>query len=317
VKEDPIDPEKLAAFLDGTLNEAEREEVLRQLARSRRAFETLAGAAAILTEIDDQSKAVRRNSWLRAVPGSTRWLVQRGMLLGAVMLVVGVTAAVVRAKLGTRPGNPVALAESVAESLTAVEPGDAARRLPRGWPDPVWSVVRSDAFPIDPRVIDDEASAFRIGIRIVTLEFAWRYDAVLAESIGQELIGLLESIDGATPMAARYRALVSGASTAEEQRAAVRDLRIILLDSPWFDLGAWTEAARLAALAEAGRFFDTRVSRSALQSAASRLKAHRANRRPAPAALERIVELTRGGVAASEWVGLRSALASMIVQSAG
>lgn len=307
VKEDPIDPERLAAFLDGTLTETERDEVLRQLARSRRAFETLAGAAAILSEIDEGTKAARRRSWLRPVPGSSRWLVQRAAFVAVPTLVAAAVAAVLLLSDGSiRSTGAVALAGAILPELR----GNARPQLPAEWYEAGWSPARSET-----GILDDDARAFRLGARLMALELAWQHGAADADAIRADVVGMLSRLEGATLMAARYRDL-SATSSENDRRAAAADVRRILLGSPWFDLGVWTQAARIATAARNPQFFDTRRARRLLAAVVVDMEAERAAGRPAPAALGRVVDLTQDGVQPAEWLDLRSALDLVIQESA-
>ena len=52
VPNDPVDPETLAALLDGTLTDEERERVLARLAKSEHEYEDLLEAAALAGELN-------------------------------------------------------------------------------------------------------------------------------------------------------------------------------------------------------------------------------------------------------------------------
>jgi hypothetical protein len=303
VTEDPIDPEKLAAFLDGTLSEAERAEVLRQLARSRRAFETLAGAAAILSEIDEGSKAVRRGSWLRPVPGSSRWLVQRAAIVVLPMVVVATVMALAIPGLRSYNADAVVLA-GIVLPVTSRSP---AAVLSETWHESPWSGARGGTERVD---------AFRLGARVMTLELAWQYDTGVADTLRDEIVDMLTNVDGAALIAARYGEL-SAQSSGSDRRTALEDLRETLLDSPWFDLGVWTQAALFAVGAKNAAFFETGESRRTLRGLVSRLSSGEGSPSIAPVALDQIKGLIRRGVQDAEWEGMRSALISIAQQSAG
>jgi hypothetical protein len=96
------------------------------------------------------------------------------------------------------------------------------------------------------------ALAFRLGARATDVEIALEArDTTALQLVGAELLSLVSQIDGGAGTAAQYRAILAtnGGGTRSERREAATGLNSLLGESPWFDLGAWAEASRVAAVA--------------------------------------------------------------------
>ena len=164
MSEERIDPETLAAFLEGGLAPAERERVVRALAESPDAYADFIEAAAVAREVDADADAPVAPATVVPINASksrrTSWY------LGSVLLAAGI-AAIVVAKRGpasaTDAGTAIMLAQ--ATHVVPVHSGAVATILGESWDQPPWSVARSGESGAG-----DAARAFRAGARYAEME---------------------------------------------------------------------------------------------------------------------------------------------------
>lgn len=267
--------EELAAFLDGRVDARRREEMLAHLNASEEDRDVLARTASILRELEDEDAAATGEVIAPAadraaedaaegvIPLDTRRRMRaplwRWMMIAAVLAGV----ALVTGRMLTADsvgGEPVRLAARLEQS---------AEGLPPGWTDQrPWTTARGDS----PRALspaERAARSARAGAMLVDLSVAVEArDAeatrVLAAQIGARFdpqggrAGALREIsDGAGGSPERLRPLIGDAT----ERIAKR------LDENALRLGAWTEAAGLAAERRDAGFFDDRATRRTLDRA--------------------------------------------------
>lgn len=226
----------------------------------------------------------------RPVPPA-RWLA-----LAAVLAAVALVPVLWSRRGATEPGDPGRLAAL----LEGREAG-----LPAGWIDTrPWGATRGPGDPLTP-----EARAVRLGVLLMDLELAARArqgDAV--RLLAAQILVLLEEVPASGPTADGYRAIrdVGTASPAEleEGREGVAGL---VVAEDLLRLGAWAEAARLAAARRDAAFFRSRETRAALDGAAELPSLSD----DARAAVERIRRATREG-GAPEWGSLHRALDELL-----
>ncbi|MGH2349309.1 MAG: hypothetical protein ACRDFT_07595 [bacterium] len=228
-----IEPETLAAFLEGRLEPGERDRVLRIIAEHPEAYEVFADAAAAVADMADERRGIAPIAARRGRP-RWRWMIPAAAAAGL--------AAIALWPRGERP-LPLALASR----LRIVEvPGDGslAARLGAEWDQPGWSVTRGEGTSLL-----ESDRVFRLGARATDVELAIRArDSSAVVSLGEETARLLAGVEGGAAAAGLYRALTaSGVRTSLADRyQAVEAIRALTNGSPWFDLGAWVEAARVA-----------------------------------------------------------------------
>ena len=227
-----IDPETLAALIDGRLDATERARVLAELAAHPEEYEVFADAvrgSAGLATTAPVARLLRGRRWVVAIPA---------------LAAAGIAAVVLWPRWTGRPAStPVELASRL-HLVSTTGPGSLQARLGPGWDQPGWAMTRGDAGDLV-----ESAREFRIGVRAIDVELAFgARDSIALAEAGEELLGLLGSSQGGDGLADRFRRLLeSGVDQAGRARAeAAEALRQHLDDSPWFGLGAWTEAARLA-----------------------------------------------------------------------
>lgn len=247
-----IDPERLAALLEGRLDEKQREEVLARLASSDEDFEAYVDALAVTRELEAEDEAAGVTP-LRPKPRG-RWLALAAVLSGLALAPWLWTRA--NAPGADDPGRFVAM-------LAAEDAG-----LPEEWNGRPWSVTRG---PGDPRT--EEAGAVRLGARLVDLELAVRTRDPRTEPLALEVVALLEGFPAGPAVAGVYREVAGRAGgppgelepLLEEGRAAAGKVA----GEEHVEVGAWAEAARIAAARRDAEFFRARGSREALERAAA------------------------------------------------
>jgi hypothetical protein len=258
VTQPDIDPERLAALLDGRLPAAERRAVLDQLAASEPAAEAYVDALAVLSELEPAKNAAdprptgtpsERLRW-RVPP--KRWLAIAALLAGVALAPSLMTR--LRRSDQTDPTRVVA--------LLATRNGG----LPAGWDRGPWSSVRGAGQPLT-----SSARAVRLGARLVDLELAVRgRDSAIAD-IARDISDLLEALPASGPIAAVYRDIGQRAGApSDDLKPLLRpagNAAVGLVDPKPAQLGAWVEAARIAAVRGDIAFFRAGESRAALAHA--------------------------------------------------
>ncbi len=256
-----LEPEQLAAFIDGTLPPAEREAVLQRLTASPETYSEFLEAQALLASLDQPAAVTEANVDARALH-STGESVQRAqvgkrgrvLLLAAPMLVAAALLVVLMRPEATRDSGAELLLAEVLPGWT-LGSGAVAQRLGAEWNSPTWSVLRGadDALSRDSR-------AFRLGARIAELELAaTAADTSAAQESMLALERLLESVDlGARLTAEAVRLRSSDAlHDVEARRALYAQIREVTGMSHAVDLGIWLEAARLATMGADTAYFST------------------------------------------------------------
>jgi len=246
VSEERIDPETLAAFLEGALPAAERGRVMRIIAESPEAYSQFIEAAAVQRELaGNASPAVpAETSISRSIgdrPSVTRR--RRAWYVAPFLVAAGITGLVVVRRIGneTTPGS-IAFVQDT--RLVRPGAGGVATRLGESWDQPAWSVVRGGSTNLG-----DRARAFRAGVRYAELEVAAQAaDSGAMTHLSESLAQTAGTIDAGAPLAAQFRELARSRTVAERaaRARAAEQLRALSHASAWFDAGAWIETARLA-----------------------------------------------------------------------
>lgn len=240
-----IDPERLAALLDARLSGPERAELLQQLAASDSALESYGDAAAVVGELQT---------------GPRRWLTpMRWIAIAAVLAGLALAPWLwMRMRPTNRddPGRFVALLTSPAGGV------------PAGWNADPWGSVRGSAEPLTAA-----ARAARLGTRLTDLALAVQRRDTATGTLAADIGALLDGVPAAGPVSAMYHDIGTRAG------AAPSDLRPLLTQAgsaaarlagaDLVQLGAWVEAARVAAAAQDAAFFDSPQSRTMLARAST------------------------------------------------
>ena len=263
MSDDRIDPELLAAFLEGTVTPEEREGVLRTLAKSKSAYASFVEASAIhreLTGANSDASPEAIPATVTPLAGrprhSTAWSRPRYVVPG--LLAAGIAAIVLTRAATNATREPARVAELVeATSLTRAKgSGALTRNLGAAWDQPPWSVTRG-AEPTP----GQEALAFRTGVRFAQLEVAAQsLDTSAVTRAAEAVADLVSTTQAGAPLSSSIRGLSREPDFGGRAGRAATARRIgeLVGAVDWFDLGTWCEAARLAVMARDAAFFDPR-----------------------------------------------------------
>jgi len=261
----PIEPEVLAAFLDGQLTDAARDAVLRQLASDPAARASLLEASAIMGALAGSDALPRMAAAASAPPAaslpspSPLPLPSPSVARGATsrppaarrfapVLLIAASVAIVVLLRSTRSAGSVDVVQLAQAVRVQAAPGRdlLQRSLGSTWNESGWSVSRGGE---EARAAG--VRAFRIGVRTAQLELAIQHGDSAATAVSAAAVeGLLADIDGAAPVAAQFGRLARGTviGSASERRTLATQVQGIVGDAARFDLGVWAESARLATL---------------------------------------------------------------------
>jgi hypothetical protein len=301
VKE-PSDDERLAALLDGRVDERRRAELLKHLATSDEDYEVFRDTALILRRLEEGAPAVDPDPPLvtplpvrRPVPGwyaPARWVALAAVL--AALLLGG--ARLWRERAVAIAGDPVRLAAR----------SNGREGLPEGW-TPWAAGSRGDVVPARPTEEERAAYAARAGAQLVGLAVAVRArDTANIHFLAEQAWQRFDPAAGrGTPLRQIAAQPWAPPGTLEPlvERAVDRLEDQDHLEKDHLRLGAWVEAARLAAGRSDETFFRDPASRRMLEHG-RRLTAGDAGARNA---LSRVrADLEAAG--ALQWVALQSHL---------
>jgi hypothetical protein len=229
VAKDRLDPETLAAFLDGKLAGAERERVVRILSTSSDDYATMVDAAAVMHEVGVPPRAVDRRPSRR-----TMWRL---------------AAAAGIAGLALLPG----LLEESAPEIRLLEEYGALNTdnapLPRSWTELALPATRGGSS-------DGDGWEFRTGLRTTSMIAASKMrDTAAVRVFVSDLISELETRGGAASASvARLRDFdVSSPETIDDAASEIR----AVFHGAWYDLGSWSGQARIAEMRGLTIFFNS------------------------------------------------------------
>lgn len=298
-----MDPQRIAAMLDGRLDAADRQRLIEELAASDDALGAYADAAAVLRELERDgviepratdaesaatapappfaARAQRPTTVtpLAGAPGRKR-TTSRGRIVRWAALAAGIVVMIAApvlwqrsrsdARIPAEPGGVV--------SYVAFLAADArAAGLPPGWDGTPWGSTRGAGDPLTP-----EERGVRIGARLTDLELAAASgDSASARAIAREVAALLEEVPGAGAAGSTYRAFAASAADRQALARARRDAALVAGEDD-VALGLWLETARVAAARRDTAYFRAPGSRAA------RARGSRAVQALAPASMARL-----------------------------
>jgi hypothetical protein len=257
--------ELLAALADGHLHGPERERAMALLAESDEDYELyaeileatgeldLSDAPASFTDPHDAADGVIRLAPRRAgfFARPARWGALAAALAG-----IAIAAPVLMRGRGGLP--------DATESVALLQSGSTPVRVPEM--DRPWSVTRGEGDPLTP-----EARAARLGALSTDLGLGVRTRDPRVRDWADEAARMLDDVPGGGPASASFRSLAdhAGAPPAETEPllATARESIADLSDADHYRLGAWAEAARIAAARRDAAFFHSRRSEAALKRA--------------------------------------------------
>jgi hypothetical protein len=241
MSEQGIDPERLAALMDGRVDDAERASLLTQLASDPETLAIYADAVAASAEAAKPELTVSTATISSRRQSPARWIA----LAAGIALLIGI---------------PTLLRRPSGETSTSAAPDDPAQfvamlasrdqGLPIDWNGAPWSVTRSATVLASPG-----ARAIRVGARLIDLELARRKPDSVSALIAGDLAALVGDLPGAAPITVTYLKLATGQTVDSATFAATRTAATAFAGAAGVDLGAWIESARIAATASDTAFF--------------------------------------------------------------
>lgn len=293
------DPERLASLLDGRLDEAQRAELLELLASSEDAFEAYLDAVAITQELEDAPDEPGVIP-LQQPPPARGWRWPDGRWLALAAAVVGI---VLIPLLWRGPGAPDL--RDPGQFVTLLEAERAG--LPVGWNGRPWSTTRGAGDPLSP-----QARAVRVGARLTDLELAVRAgESATTALLAAEIAALLQAVPASGPLAAVYREIERRAGEPPERLEPLleqgRDSIAQILGEGFVALGAWAEAARVAAARRDAGFFRSRTTSAVLD----RTRKHPSLDEQARGSVEQIRSAIRAE-GAPDWGALEREITQML-----
>jgi hypothetical protein len=291
----PIDPERLAALIDGRLDPEARAALLAELDASPEALEAYGDAMAALRDTAEES-AISPGGGVSLTSQRTSrpFRMYAPVLAIAAVVLIAVALPFVRGTRGPGLDDPRAIAALVQRTETA---GTL-------WQRPAWSEVRGPSDALSAR-----ARAVRIGARIVDLDLLARTGDPAATRVALQAAALLDAVPAGGVAASAFRALADQdadamssdafgqAVTFAEQVAGVTEVRA----------GAWLEAARMAASVSDASFFE----RARIQAARRAISSLAGLSAPARAALDELDRLLVDAPA-PDWPAIESALSALL-----
>ncbi len=274
-----VEPDELAAFLDGRLSDQDRAEVIKKLAESPESYELLIETVEDLYPETHQEHVAE---WERDERLIDQALGKLGDAEGETDLdVIPIWERAWRHTSRFAPRYAAAAAAAVVALVlidipsvgpTGWELADRinASSLPGGWEQPPWSVLRGTGSRMT-----DEQRSFRLGVRATDARIAFlASDRSSADSFLDEQITMLRDVVLSEGSRARLTGLrstwfESELSDVTEQfdqiMESVSDLGPVASDR--LRAGQVVEAARLASISGTTAFFESRDLRNAFEDA--------------------------------------------------
>lgn len=320
-----IDPETLAAFLDGTLPAADRERLLSALARGGVAYEDLIEARVLLDAAsagatEEKSRPPPAAPALSFDPFGERriewWRRGKTWGVGAFLTAASIATVVLLQRRSTADAATplVRVIQSVSAGVGGTADVEAALGLGRDHPG--WNRVRGAS-----ESVSERGRAFQMGVRFADQDVAFAAgDTAAGRAILGALARLAGEVETGAPVAARIRYLADSRApppAAADRRQVAAELRDLVREPHWFDLGAWSEAARFAAHSRQATFFAPNgpAMRELARIVAALDEAPEAERRAAESIVEPLRQLSQMPVASpSDLAPIAAALDSTVAQ---
>ena len=302
MKEPREDDERLSALLEGRVEGRQRDDLLAHLSAADDDYEVFTDTAAVLRALEDEDARVRR-------PARTPSMARGGWRAPSLRTAVAVTGTMVlllalglalqgRATAARGPLQLALLADPDTQGL-----GDLAPWTPRS---PMRGAGGRAA---------RDARAVRAGAMLLDLAVAARAgDTAQTRRVAERLIGQFDP--GASPDTPLRRIEARPHEPADTLGALVQgatERLVKFLERKPLELGAWAEAARLAAHARNAGFFEDGRSRGMLNRA-KRLARGDAGAR---AAVERVRAYLPAANEAPRWGELATSLDALLHELGG
>lgn len=257
LNESGIDPERVAALLDGRLDGKARDEVLAKLAASDAALWDF--VEAVLLSRDAHAAGATAAVVPIAARRHERWWADNKKRAAVAVAVGGLVAASVALVL-TRAGTPADIPAYVA--------GLRQPTLPAQWESRPWRVTRGTR-----GALSATARAARVGALLVDLDLRSRVADTASRSLAADIADLVADIPASAPTVTLLHTLSRSDNAPPDsvrtRLQLARSSAVILVGTDLANLGAWVETARIAASTGDTRFFRSRLSRDALDRGAT------------------------------------------------
>jgi hypothetical protein len=240
-----VDPERLAALLDGRLSGAERDAVLAQLGMSADDLEIMADAVAVeseLAEMAEPPSVVPVVSLAERRASKTRPVIWVAIAAGLVLVAIPLA----------RRANGFDIA-----GFTSIVARDS---IPAGWVEQGSVVTRGAG----------AASAAELGMLATDLRVAASRDIEGAKRVAGRMATILLRVPQTAGAATKLDSLSSGRMAMSTTAADVANASIVklhpIIDRDIFAGAAWLRAGWLASAAHDSEFFNARESARAAES---------------------------------------------------
>jgi hypothetical protein len=234
------DAEQIAALLDDRLDAKQRADIVARLATSEAAFESFVDAAAILAEgTTSSSKTIAIRPRRTAM-----------MVLAAAAVIAAILAPAVLFRSRATSDRPERFAALLASQS----------QLAADWNGAPWTTTRGAAEPLT-----DSARGVRLGARLTDLALEVRGQDARGPRTARDIAALLDAVPGSAPVARVFRQIANPVSGAAERDSLLdlgEPLVATIAGRDLVDLGAWMEAARIAASRRDSAFFHSASSRA-------------------------------------------------------
>lgn len=293
----PVDPERLAALIEGRLTAEQRTALLGELDASPEALEAYADAVYAVRELEGDGKVLDVQTSLPRRSARSAWTRYVPTIAVAAAILIAVALPLARRAGVARLDESAVIAGALGPVSESSNP----------WPRVPWSEQRGPSDALSPR-----ARAVRIGARIVDLDLLARAGDTSASSAALQVAALLDGVPAGGVAAAAYRAL-GEQDTGSAQRAALgtaASLAEQVAGEAEVRAGAWLEAARVAALQQDTAFFTPSRTRAA-ERAISALPGFSPDGRSALAELTRLL-----GASPRDWAAIGTAIDAVLREAA-
>lgn len=308
MKEPTNADERIAALLDGRLDPREREALLAELAASDDDYDVFADTAALLRELEEtegEAAPAPDPPPADVVPlrprAARRGAGGRWMALAAVLAALALTPVLVSRLAAPSAGDPVRLA-------ARLEAGGAG--LPEGWTGrPRWGLTRGsgggEGLALEP--LSAHLGALQVDLAVA----ARARDSAATAELARKIDGLLPGLSASGQASEAFQEVERRAGEPPERLEPLLEQGAEGIAAvgaePFLEMGAWTEAARLAVVQQNAAFFRDRASRAMPARAAG----DAALSPEARAAAAQVREALRAG-GAPDWEVLGEALNALL-----
>lgn len=233
-----IDPERLAALIDGRLGEAEAVALRAELAHAD--DDTLAAFADAVAFTGDSANSVLLETSAEpsvvSIRSARRW---RYPIVGAIAAAALIAVVLARQRGGNLRSTQGYEPQLLAIALSTESVTDATRP---------WGVTRGRT------AVSERARAARVGVLLTDFEIRASGDSI-TRVIARELADLLADVPGGSSVVLEFREIADGNPQATSARRSAARHAILLADGASLRAAAWLEAARIASASRDTAFF--------------------------------------------------------------